>query len=351
MARIFISYKQADRDKVFPLKARIESALGESCWIDKVGIESDAQFTNVIVKAILECEIVLFMYSHRHSLITDFENDWTIKELTFAKAKHKRVVFVTLDDTPLIDYLEFEFPSKQLVNSRNDGDMRHLEADLRRWLNIPEPVEPQQTPASQQAPAVVEKKEEPIQPQPAPAPQPAPTPTSPEEEEEPIRKNKSDYQKQEEHDAKVCGWVHVVMLAAAMLLMLYYAATYTAQMPVGWSVVMGLSLCASMYFACRSIREGEMLHQMWIMLLNFVTFTALANISTAFAHSPTAAGGDIIPTIHQWMGALGWYVEKSFWLSYIVLMLGVALLDVLIFFGVTFSIGFLEGFKELKETK
>ena len=46
MSRIFISYKRADKDLVFPIKDKIEAATGEKCWIDLDGIESDAQFAN-----------------------------------------------------------------------------------------------------------------------------------------------------------------------------------------------------------------------------------------------------------------------------------------------------------------
>lgn len=87
MARIFISYKRADKEKVFRIKEQIESTLGEKCWIDLDGIESDAQFKNVIIRAINECEVVLFMYSQHHTKIIDFERDWTVRELNFAQKK------------------------------------------------------------------------------------------------------------------------------------------------------------------------------------------------------------------------------------------------------------------------
>ena len=44
MPRIFISYKRADKDKVFPLKDKIEAATGEKCWIDLEGIESEGMY-------------------------------------------------------------------------------------------------------------------------------------------------------------------------------------------------------------------------------------------------------------------------------------------------------------------
>ena len=59
MARIFISYKRADKEKVFKIKDQIESALGEKCWVDLDGIES-GDFSRVILKAIDEATIVLF---------------------------------------------------------------------------------------------------------------------------------------------------------------------------------------------------------------------------------------------------------------------------------------------------
>ena len=41
MARIFISYKRVDKEKVFRIKDQIEATISEKCWIDLDGIESD----------------------------------------------------------------------------------------------------------------------------------------------------------------------------------------------------------------------------------------------------------------------------------------------------------------------
>lgn len=134
MARIFISYKRADWHKVKKIKEQIDSALHEKCWIDLDGIESDAQFKNVIINAINECEIMLFMYSSSHSKITDYEKDWTIRELNFAALKHKRIVFINLDRSKLTDQLEFDFGSKQQVDGTSQESISHLIRDLRSWL-------------------------------------------------------------------------------------------------------------------------------------------------------------------------------------------------------------------------
>lgn len=86
MSKAFVSYKRVDKDKVFPLVRKMESELGIKFWVDLDGIESDEQFTNVIIKAINECEVFLFMYSKAHENI-DPRDDWTVREITFAAKK------------------------------------------------------------------------------------------------------------------------------------------------------------------------------------------------------------------------------------------------------------------------
>ena len=134
MARIFISYKRVDKDKVFKIKDQIEVALGEKCWIDIDGIESNAQFINVIVNAIRECEVVLFMYSKTHAQITNFEKDWTIRELNYASKKNKRIVFVNIDGSPLSDEFEFLYGTQQQVDATSAQALFRLNNDLKTWL-------------------------------------------------------------------------------------------------------------------------------------------------------------------------------------------------------------------------
>jgi TPR repeat protein len=134
--RIFISYKRVDKDLVFKIKDEIESRVGEKCWVDLSGIESDAQFVCVIIEAIQVCEIVLFMYSSAHTKITDFEHDYTIRELSYASKKGKRIVFINLDRSELTDWFEFMYPGKQQVDALNSDALIKLADDMRGWLNI-----------------------------------------------------------------------------------------------------------------------------------------------------------------------------------------------------------------------
>ena len=136
MARVFLSYKRKDKDLVFPLKDKIEAAIGEPCWIDLEGIESDAQFAKVVMNAIAKASIFLFMYSKCHSEITDLDHDWTIRELSYAEKKGKRIVFCNIDKTPLTDWFDFMYPYKQQVDMTSPEDLERLLEDLREWLGM-----------------------------------------------------------------------------------------------------------------------------------------------------------------------------------------------------------------------
>ena len=135
MSRIFISYKRVDKDKVFKIKNQIEAALGEKCWVDLDGIESDTVFADKIIGAINQCEVFLFMYSKVHGTIKDYEKDWTIRELNFAQSKSKRIVFVNIDGSPLTDWYCLIFGTKHQVDGQSNYALNHLCKDLQRWLN------------------------------------------------------------------------------------------------------------------------------------------------------------------------------------------------------------------------
>ena len=131
---IFISYKREDCDVVFHIREIIEQNTGIKCWIDLEGIESDAQFAKVIINAINQAKVFLFMYSHSHAEIEDYGNDWTIKEITFAQQKKIRIVFINLDNSPLTDWFLLEFGQKQQVKANSSKAMERLYRDIESWL-------------------------------------------------------------------------------------------------------------------------------------------------------------------------------------------------------------------------
>lgn len=132
--KIFISYKRLDKERVFKIKDFVEHETGCDCWIDLDGIESDAQFANVIIKAINNAQIFLFMYSHFHAEIEDYDTDWTIREINFAQRKKKRIVFVNIDGSPLTDWFELMFGTKQQIDASSNTLMKRLCKDLKNWL-------------------------------------------------------------------------------------------------------------------------------------------------------------------------------------------------------------------------
>lgn len=133
---IFISYKRVDKERVFEIKDFIELQTGLSCWIDLVGIESDAQFEDVIIEAIDNCDVFLYFYSKEHTKIINYENDWTIKELDFAQEEEKRIVFINLDKTPLTKKFKFRYRQKQQVDALDKSRLEKLIFDLKKWYNI-----------------------------------------------------------------------------------------------------------------------------------------------------------------------------------------------------------------------
>ena len=132
--KIFISYKRVDKKSVFSIKDVIEQKTGNRCWIDLDGIESDAQFANVIIKAISNAQVFLFMYSHAHSEIEDYDTDWTVREINFAQKKKKRIVFINIDGSPLTNWFEFMFGTKQHIDASSEVLMDKLCKDLTKWL-------------------------------------------------------------------------------------------------------------------------------------------------------------------------------------------------------------------------
>ena len=146
MARIFVSYKRDDLKKVKPLIDEIERRTGEKCWYDLDGIETSVQFASVICSAIDSADIVLFLHSRNH-LGIDFQNDWTVRELTYAHESKKRVVLIKLDNTPLRNIFQMFYGGTNNIKINDPIQKEKLFRDLNSWLKKEEeelkPVPPQ----------------------------------------------------------------------------------------------------------------------------------------------------------------------------------------------------------------
>ena len=74
------------------------------------------------------------MYSHAHSEIEDYDTDWTVREINFAQKKKKRIVFINIDGSPLTNWFEFMFGTKQHIDASSEVLMDKLCKDLTKWL-------------------------------------------------------------------------------------------------------------------------------------------------------------------------------------------------------------------------
>lgn len=129
MHKIFISYSRKDYSSVVKLKDEIDLLLGKGvCWMDLTGIESDSQFVEVIINAINNSDIFLFMHSKSSE-----QSDWTRKEVMYANDKGKRLVFVKIDSTPLSDYFAFQFAGHDIINLNDKKQKQKLLKNLVGW--------------------------------------------------------------------------------------------------------------------------------------------------------------------------------------------------------------------------
>lgn len=131
MSRIFISYKRQDKDIVLPIVEEIKQKTGVDCWIDLNGIESGDQFQNVIIDAIDNADIVIFMLSknfiapYRDEIIGEIDlkkQTFPEKEVMYALRHNKRLIPVSIDGTTVYDckWLEFNCSGLDCVNWSNN---------------------------------------------------------------------------------------------------------------------------------------------------------------------------------------------------------------------------------------
>lgn len=144
MAKIFISYKRQDKNFVFPIVEEIKQKTGIDCWIDLEGIESGDQFQNVIIDAIDNADIVVFILSK--NFIAPYRNEITgkidikkqtfpEKEIMYALRHNKRLIPISIDGTTVYDckWLEFNCSGLDCINWKIEGQKVKLLNDLWNW--------------------------------------------------------------------------------------------------------------------------------------------------------------------------------------------------------------------------
>ena len=128
---IFVSYSRLDKDIVFPFVKRIEQELNTTCWIDSEGIESGSQFEEVIVNAIEESEVVLFMLSD-----SSINSKWTKREVLYAEDEGKRIVPIVVDDKGLRKWFRFHFGNMDYIDINDERQCDKLLNNLASWIGV-----------------------------------------------------------------------------------------------------------------------------------------------------------------------------------------------------------------------
>lgn len=145
MSKIFISYKRQDKDKVFHIVDEIRWMTGVDCWIDIEGIESGDQFQNVIIEAIDNADIVIFMLSKnfvapykdkKSGVIDPKKQTFPEKEVMYALRHDKRLVPISIDGTTVYDckWLEFNCCGLDCITWNDDDQRNKFYQNISTWF-------------------------------------------------------------------------------------------------------------------------------------------------------------------------------------------------------------------------
>lgn len=107
---VFISYSRKDKKTVIDFCEELSKA-GISYWLDNHGISNGEEFKSVIVKAIEESAVFIFISSQSSN-----ESQWTAKEIGIAVARNKHIIPLKLDNSPYNKSVEFDLINVDFVD-------------------------------------------------------------------------------------------------------------------------------------------------------------------------------------------------------------------------------------------
>ena len=126
---IFISYSRNDLSKVKLVKEEIDLALNTVSWMDLEGIESGDKFDNIIVDAIENCKIMLFMLTQN-----SMKSDYALKEIGYAQSLGKRIVIVKIKECELFGVFRFRYQYNDQIDWDIKEQREKLLHNLRTWM-------------------------------------------------------------------------------------------------------------------------------------------------------------------------------------------------------------------------
>ena len=132
---IFVSYSRTDIDIVRKLVAGIHSKTNARCWVDWNGIESGDQFVEVIISAIDQVDVVLFVLSD-----SSMSSSYVKKEIVYARNTGKKVIPVVADGGKLRGWFLFQFGETDYIDLTSEQQYDKLIENVQEWFlgkNIP----------------------------------------------------------------------------------------------------------------------------------------------------------------------------------------------------------------------
>lgn len=126
--RYFVSYSRLDIAIVKNVVSHIEFLLGHNVWIDYTGIEAASDFRELIVKAIDNCDKVIFMLSSN-----SMESKFAKQEIIYAKNTSKDVIPICIDNTQLYGWFLFEFGQIDYITYAVKDEREKFYRNLFRW--------------------------------------------------------------------------------------------------------------------------------------------------------------------------------------------------------------------------
>jgi hypothetical protein len=106
---VFISYGSADRERIQDLVTRLRQA-GVTVWIDEAGIEGAAMWSQEIVGAINNCNILILAISTNSA-----QSKNVVCELALASEDDKTILPVFIESTEIPESMKYQLAGIQRV--------------------------------------------------------------------------------------------------------------------------------------------------------------------------------------------------------------------------------------------
>lgn len=126
---IFISYCRKDIQKAKIIKEEIERSTSARCWMDLDGIESGSQFEDVIISAIDNARVVIFLLSDN-----SMQSKWTKDEVRYAYETRKKIIPVNIDNCTPSGWFLFKFSGYDVIDISDSFQKKKLYENLAEWI-------------------------------------------------------------------------------------------------------------------------------------------------------------------------------------------------------------------------